>query len=83
MPRPHRDQFEVLALDPRDPDIVRAKRSPYRSRASRPKGELPDGRPQTRDRSRRVRQADGRGTGDLPPVGAQSDIEAAVSPAHV
>lgn len=28
VPRPHRDQFEVLALDPRDPDIVRAKRSP-------------------------------------------------------
>ncbi len=26
VPRPRRDRYEVLPLDPRDPDIVRAKR---------------------------------------------------------
>lgn len=26
VPRPRRDRYEVLALDPRDPDIVRVKR---------------------------------------------------------
>lgn len=26
VPRPRRDRYDVLPLDPRDPDIVRAKR---------------------------------------------------------